>query len=659
MGTAKGVRAGKAYIELGVQDALTKGLRAAQQQLSAFGARIRNIGIGITAASSAVLTPLAAAVTSFATRGDAIAKAAKRIGVSAAALSQLGFAAEQSGLSMESLEVGLLRLNRLLGDAVGGSQAARSALEKIGLSVKSLTGLSVEDRFAAVADALSRIDDSALRAAAVMRIFGRGGARLIPLLNAGAAGIARLREEADRLGLTISPADAAGAEQLADAMNRVRRTVTAVAAQIGAALAPVVTALANRIARIVSSVVAWIRKNRELVVSATKLVVLLGGIGGTLVVAGVAIQTFAFALGGLASLAGVVTGALGVMTSAVAAAMTPLGALASAVLGAGAAMIYLSGAGDRALSFLRGSFRQLSDVASETFSGIADALAAGEIELAAEVLWAGLRLVWETGAIAIRKTWSDLKRWIVGITVDAMAVVLKAGNNAWGAIAEVGLSAAHLMQMGWRSFVDFIARSFVRVAGVLERIWNRLRGIFDASFDAAAANVESLARQEAELSEMSRKTEDERERLARKRAFRLEMNRLVTDVTADEISRAHVESLRDDEGDDNAENARRQLREAGEKLRELREKARAARLDEEERVKQREIIPPDFSGPVVDAVQSVSRRMNAIGTFSVANLAQIAGEDPNAKKAAKAAESTAENTRQMLQLMQRNRLVFS
>jgi len=55
----QGIRAGRAFVELGVSDKLTKGLRAAQKRLQAFGAGVRSIGTQITAVASAALGPLA------------------------------------------------------------------------------------------------------------------------------------------------------------------------------------------------------------------------------------------------------------------------------------------------------------------------------------------------------------------------------------------------------------------------------------------------------------------------------------------------------------------------------------------------------------------------------------------------------------------------
>jgi hypothetical protein len=52
---AKGIRAGKAYVELGVSNKLTAGLKRAQKQLRAFGAGVRQMGQRLVVAASGVL----------------------------------------------------------------------------------------------------------------------------------------------------------------------------------------------------------------------------------------------------------------------------------------------------------------------------------------------------------------------------------------------------------------------------------------------------------------------------------------------------------------------------------------------------------------------------------------------------------------------------
>lgn len=66
MVAVQGIRAGRAFVELGVSDRLTAGLKRAQRQLRAFSAGVRAIGQRMVAASVAAATPLALSTTVFA-----------------------------------------------------------------------------------------------------------------------------------------------------------------------------------------------------------------------------------------------------------------------------------------------------------------------------------------------------------------------------------------------------------------------------------------------------------------------------------------------------------------------------------------------------------------------------------------------------------------
>jgi hypothetical protein len=62
MASAPGIRAGRAFVELFVDDSkLVRGLRRAEKRLKAFGDRIRNLGLKIAGLGTAMLAPLIAA----------------------------------------------------------------------------------------------------------------------------------------------------------------------------------------------------------------------------------------------------------------------------------------------------------------------------------------------------------------------------------------------------------------------------------------------------------------------------------------------------------------------------------------------------------------------------------------------------------------------
>lgn len=417
MTSASSVRAGRAYVEIGTRlGPLQAGLRSAQAQLAAFGSSVRRIGAGITAAGAVAAAPLAASVAIFARQGDEIAKAAKRTGLSTEAMSELGFAARRSGSSMEELEGGLRIMQRTIAEARSGSGAAAEALDRLGLSVGQIASLSPDQQLVAIADGLASIQDPADRTAAAMAVFGRGGTALIPLLEGGSAAMAEMRRQARALGQSLGAADAKSAEDLSDAFADVREAVGGVAKVIGAALAPHLTELAEKVASGISTFGRWLDQNRGLVSSISAVVAGVLAAGAVITGLGIAITVGSAALGGLATLLGGIAAVAGVAVAAVAALASPLGLVVATAAGAGAAFAYFSDAG-------RTAFAGLRDTATETLGGIADAMEAGDLQAAAEVLWAGIKLAWAQGIAAIKGMWAELT-----------ATIAKAMASLWEAL---------------------------------------------------------------------------------------------------------------------------------------------------------------------------------------------------------------------------------
>ena len=351
----RGIRAGRAFVELGVSDKLSAGLRRAQKRLKAFGDGVRVVGTRLAAIGAAGLAPLAASVRSFAKAGDTLDKMSKRTGVSVEALSELGFAAEQSGADLQTLEAGVRVMQRTLNDAERGLATAKDAMAELGLSADALRGLSPEQQFKTLAEALSRIEDPSKRAAVAMQIFGRAGTRLLPLIEGGADSIEALQEQARSLGLTISTEAAAEAALLTDTLNILWRTVRQGVFVVGSALAPAVTRLAEATSRVVVSVTAWIKANRAVVVAAAKVATIVALVGLTLTAAGLGISVLAAAFGGLATLVTAAGAALGALLS-------PIGLVVAAVVGLGVAVVRYTSLGGQALGWLMDRFGELRDL---------------------------------------------------------------------------------------------------------------------------------------------------------------------------------------------------------------------------------------------------------------------------------------------------------
>src|SRR5690606_19760346 len=72
-----------------------------------------------------------------------------------------------------------------------------------------------------LAERFSRMEDGAGKTEIAVRLFGDSGARLIPLLNQGAAGMASMAEQSDILGNTLTQKSAVAAADFSLAVDRV------------------------------------------------------------------------------------------------------------------------------------------------------------------------------------------------------------------------------------------------------------------------------------------------------------------------------------------------------------------------------------------------------------------------------------------------------
>lgn len=179
---------------------------------------------------------------------------AARLGLTYAELSGLTLAGSMVGVSMDQIGGAMTRAQVAFSNAANGSKPAIAAFEQIGLSVAELSGLSAEQQFEAIAQAISQLPTEAERAAAATRIFGRAGAELLPLFAQGAAGIQAAREEADRFGLSLTNAQAGNIDAMGDSFDRAKAAIQGVINQVVAYLAPAVTAVTTAFSNLIGNI---------------------------------------------------------------------------------------------------------------------------------------------------------------------------------------------------------------------------------------------------------------------------------------------------------------------------------------------------------------------------------------------------------------------
>ncbi|MDW0361057.1 EF-hand domain-containing protein [Halomonas venusta] len=172
---------------------------------------------------------------------DQLQKTNLRIGASVEALSQYNHVASLSGVAFGNLTTAWQRQTRRISEAAQGTGAAKDALEALGLSAKELNQLAPEDQFERIAEALQGVESQADRTALAMKLWDTEGVSLLQITNQGTDAIRAMREEADRLGLTISQDTADAMANYNDEMARFQAVATGVTRQVASELVPVMT----------------------------------------------------------------------------------------------------------------------------------------------------------------------------------------------------------------------------------------------------------------------------------------------------------------------------------------------------------------------------------------------------------------------------------
>lgn len=263
------------------------------------------IGTGMVALGAVITGIATKSVLDFAKMGDEIQKMALRTGFSTEALSELKHAAEISGAELSSLEKGVKKMSKTIVDANDGMATYVRSFDRIGLSAEELIELSPEEQFEKITMAIAELENETLKAATAQDIFGRAGTQLLPLLDAGAEGIAALRQEAHDLGIVFDQEAADKAAALTDANHRLTESFSAIKIIIAEQLVPSITPLIDRLRKAVSAVSDWAKENPEL----TKRIVILTTIVGLLLVPlGGMLVMLPFLTAGFSTLAAMIKG---------------------------------------------------------------------------------------------------------------------------------------------------------------------------------------------------------------------------------------------------------------------------------------------------------------------------------------------------------------
>lgn len=607
MASTSGIRAGRAFVELGVNDKLTAGLKKAQAQLRAFGDGVKAIGVEMVKVSAAVAAPFAASTMVFAgfeqemarvraltgATGDdfaALEKEARRLGemtvfsarqaaeamsffalagfdvqkilksvgpalnlaaagqieiaqaadITAKIMAGMGIEAEKVGNAVDVLTKAMTTANTdlvQLGDAmkyVGPiAKQAGISFEEITSAIQLLSNAGIQGQMAGTTlrGSLLSLTDPSEKAIGLMRQLGievkDAAGNVLPLADiisqferafAGmgtaerlgiiggifdarqAAGFAELISQGgERLRQFTKTLKQSGgtAQRIADTQINtlsgtaeiLKSALEELGISIGKSIVGPLRATLTLITKAVTVAAEWVKANQKVVLAVGAAAVGIGALGASLITFGIMSKLAGFAIGVVISSMAALKVAVSSVAVVLGAIASPIGIAVAAFGLLGAAALNGSGIAGDAIEWLKKQFRTLSGTVGEVMQAITSALAGGDVEAAAGVMWASLRLAWESGISALNRIWIEAQRFSLIAFEGLRSGTLAVAQDMWHDLQTGWIETTSFISKVQERLASFLALSWETIKNIAIKTWNHIKGLFDSDFNVEQANA--------------------------------------------------------------------------------------------------------------------------------------------------------------------------
>jgi tape measure domain-containing protein len=204
------------------------------------------------------------------------------------------------------------------------------------------------------------------------------------------------------------------------------------------------------------------------------------------VVAGIGGLSFAlFALSPVISLIGTVLGPvislLGTIPALIGFLLSPIGLVVLAIGGLVAAFFYFTDAGSQMATWFGKTLATIKEFFMPAIQGIKDAITAGDITLAFEILWAQIKLTFFQGIKPLRDAWTDFVFFFKKVWIESSTVV----QSTWDTV-----------QTGIASGITWLAQkagiyTAEQAAGIQERLAGDHKATLDKLEKDRTANIDA------------------------------------------------------------------------------------------------------------------------------------------------------------------------
>ncbi|ANH49923.1 endolysin [Propionibacterium phage PFR2] len=236
------------------------------------------------------------AVNSFESAAGAAIGLSRNLGVTTDDASRLGYAAKQSNVNTDAFANSMKIMEKNIGGAAGATSGATKVLQGLGVQTRDAAGnmRPMTDLLPDIAAKFKTMPDGADKTAAAMKIFGRSGADMVPMLNKGSDGIKDLMAQSDKFGNTIGKDQATAFAKSKASQKEWNASLEGLKVSIGSQILPILTAATNMIRQkvipAVVDVTKFVTQHKTEISSTAKVLVpiisVITGVGGALVMIG-------------------------------------------------------------------------------------------------------------------------------------------------------------------------------------------------------------------------------------------------------------------------------------------------------------------------------------------------------------------------------------
>lgn len=430
-----------------ISQAFSKAFKTAQGMISSVGSTTQKIGMASGAAGGAVSAPMAKAALDFSEYGKSIR--------------DLVYQSEEAAKKAEFLKKRVM----------ANTEAYKELAKVIKLTEKQASVFKVmSDRTGISVHELSKT------------------------IKTNSAEFETWRKEAEKLGLVMGKEAVKSANDLAESWVKLKQSLSGMWSQLGSVVAGNLKSLNELIIGITTWTIKWIRENKELISTVAGVAQKLVYVGAVLTAVGTAITTISTFLGPLVAL----------VTAGAAAWLAWDTATGKFLQGSAIDLWdqYIGKISD-VVSKVMEYGRQIVDHVDSTMRGVFDAVKAGNLELAVEILWAGVKVAWITALSELDRITGEMFSGIFqslaagdfkGAMQAAFNEILIVWNKLLLAIEPIFVQITNQANTAWNSIVNALDTAGVRIQNVLGSIqawfldvvdnvraaWAGLMGFFEA-----------------------------------------------------------------------------------------------------------------------------------------------------------------------------------